>query len=252
MEYAKLQSIIKDRKKPTEKVRWIQPLLRIAAIFIIGLAVYYMPIYNKETTINTLASNTTSVELPDHSSVKLNAESSLKYAKKEWKKNREVNLIGEGYFKVAKGSRFDVVTWAGTVSVLGTQFNVKQRSNFFEVTCYEGLVSVDYKDRNYKVPAGSRIQIIDGKITQSTTNDAAPTWAINNISSFKSTPLGEVIHEFERQYNVKVEITNDIDTLQLFTGSFANNNKELALKSISLPLQLKYDNKGQNVILTKE
>ncbi|MCF6348359.1 MAG: FecR domain-containing protein [Flavobacteriaceae bacterium] len=259
LELEKLNSIIKDRKQPEQQpvkvvqMQWIKPLLRVAAIFIIGLAVYYSPIYGDSTTVvKTLASNTTTIELPDNSEVKLNAASSIKYSKKKWKKNREVNLVGEAYFKVEKGSQFDVVTWLGKVSVLGTQFNVKQRVNYFEVICYEGLVSVSYKGKDIKLPAGKSFKIIDGKIVEGQTKDSVPSWAQKSISSFKSVPYGEVIKEFERQYNVVIEAKN-IDTTQLFTGSFTNKDKELALKSITLPLQLKYIKKDSaKIVLTKE
>ena len=252
LEYLNLKSKIKERDASASKLRWIKPMLRIAAIFIIGLAVYYSPIYGDTTIVKTLASNTASVELPDKSSVKLNAESSLNYKKRNWKKNREVNLVGEAYFKVAKGSQFDVVTWSGKVSVLGTQFNVKQRVNYFEVICYEGLVSVTYKNRVIKLPAGKTFKLIDGAVIEGDTREMAPTWANKYVSSFKSVPYSEVIKEYERQYNIKIE-TNNIDTDQLFTGSFTNTNKELALKSITLPLKLKY-NKEDNtkIVLTKE
>jgi len=252
LEFEKLNSTIKKRKQATKTVQWIKPLLRVAAIFIIGLAVYYSPIYGDMATVNTLASNTASIELPDNSKVKLNAASSLKFEKRNWKKKREVNLVGEAYFKVEKGSQFDVVTWLGKVSVLGTQFNVKQRVNYFEVICYKGLVSVSYKGKEIKLPAGNTFKLIDGAIVEGETNDSVPSWAAKNISSFKSVPYSEVIKEFERQYNIKVE-TNNIDAEQLFTGSFTNNDEELALKSITLPLQLKF-NKPNNatIVLTKE
>jgi transmembrane sensor len=252
LEFEKLNAKIKKRKKTIKTIGWIQPILRVAAIFIIGFAVYYSPIYGDSATVNTLASNSTSVELPDNSKVKLNAASSLKFKKRNWKKKREVNLVGEAYFKVEKGSQFDVVTWLGKVSVLGTQFNVKQRVNYFEVICYEGLVSVTYKGKVIKLPAGKSFKLIDGTVVMGETKDSVPSWATKNISSFKSVPYTEVINEFERQYNIEIE-TNNIDANQLFTGSFANNDEELALKSITLPLQLKY-NKTNNttIVLTKE
>ena len=252
LEFEKLNAKIKKRKKTIKTIGWIQPILRVAAIFIIGFAVYYSPIYGDSATVNTLASNSKSVELPDNSKVKLNAASSLKFKKRNWKKKREVNLVGEAYFKVEKGSQFDVVTWLGKVSVLGTQFNVKQRVNYFEVICYEGLVSVTYKGKVIKLPAGKSFKLIDGTVVMGETKDSVPSWATKNISSFKSVPYTEVINEFERQYNIEIE-TNNIDANQLFTGSFANNDEELALKSITLPLQLKY-NKTNNttIVLTKE
>jgi len=258
LELEKLNSKIKGRKQSIQEpkvvqMRWIKPLMRVAAILIVALAVYFAPIYDDTTTVKTLASNTASIELPDNSSVKLNAASSIKYDKRNWKKEREVNLVGEAYFKVEKGSQFDVVTWLGKVSVLGTQFNVKQRINFFEVTCYEGLVSVSYKGKEIKLPAGKTFKLVDGVIVEGQTKENVPSWVQKNISSFKSVPYSEVIREFERQYSVVIE-TNNIDTLQLFTGSFTNKDKELALKSITLPLQLKFHKKENTkiIVLTKE
>ena len=254
LEFEKFNSTIKNRKETTKTrtIQWIRPLLQVAAILIIALTVYYSPLYGDETTIKALASNIESVELPDNSSVKLNAASSLKYSKRNWKKNREVNLVGEAYFKVEKGSQFDVVTWLGKVSVLGTQFNVKQRVNYFEVTCYEGLVSVSYKGKEIKLPAGKSFKVIDGVIVEGETNDSLPSWTQKNISSFKSVPYSEVIKEFERQYNVVIE-TNNIDLKQLFTGSFTNKDKKLALKSITIPLQLKYHQENnKTIVLTKK
>jgi ferric-dicitrate binding protein FerR (iron transport regulator) len=49
--------------------------------------------------------------------------------------------LEEAYFQVKKGQTFSVNTTDGVVKVLGTHFNVKQRKNYFEVNCFEGLVS---------------------------------------------------------------------------------------------------------------
>ncbi|MDY7394878.1 FecR family protein [Aureibaculum sp. 2210JD6-5] len=254
LEYSKINAIIKERRQetPVKTLNWIKPLMRVAAIFIVGLAIYYAPLYGDTTTVKTLASNQTTVQLPDNSSVKLNAASSLQYKKGDWKNNREVNLVGEAFFDVAEGSQFDVNTWLGKVSVLGTQFNVKQRVNYFEVTCYDGLVSVNYKGMEIKLSAGKSFKVIGNETFEIETQDSLPTWSSKNMSSFKSVPFSEVINEFERQYNIKVE-TKNVDTSQLFTGSFALNDKELALKAITLPLQLKYNEENKTkIVLTKE
>ena len=261
LEFGKLNDIIQKRREetpvkkletPVKTLNWMKPLMRVAAIFVVGLAIYYAPLYGDTTTVKTLASNQTTLDLPDNSSVKLNAGSSLQFKEGDWDKNREVNLVGEAYFKVAKGSQFDVNTWLGKVSVLGTQFNVKQRVNYFEVTCYEGLVSVNFKGEEIKIPAGKSFKIIGNEVVEDDTRDASPAWSSKNMTSFKSVPFSEVIHEFERQYNIKVE-TQNVDTNQLFTGSFALNDKELALKAITLPLQLNYNKENKTkIVLTKE
>ena len=95
---------------------------------------------------------------------RLNAKSLLAFNKKDWKQEREVELDGEAFFKVAKGSSFNVITKSGTVTVYGTQFNVKQRDNYFEVICYEGLVGVTYNSQETKLKPGDSFLIIDGEI----------------------------------------------------------------------------------------
>ncbi|PIE49018.1 MAG: anti-sigma factor [Flavobacteriales bacterium] len=257
-EYDKLSEIIAAKRTtktvghPVKPINWIRPLIQVAAIFIVGLAVYFAPIYDSTTTIKTLAGNQKVTQLPDNSTVKLNAASFIQYEKGSWKKNRKVNLVGEAYFKVKKGSQFDVKTWLGTVSVLGTQFSVKQRSNYFEVICYEGLVSVNYKGKKIKLPAGKTFKLIDNEIVEGNTNDTVPSWSEKHMSSFKSVPFGEVVAEFERQYNVKLE-TNNIDLDQLYTGSFTLEDRNLALKAIALPLGLQYKKTANNkIVLIKQ
>lgn len=230
---------------------WLRPLLRVAAILTISFSVYYYTT-TLDTNINTLAAQKTTVELPDASSVSLNAASTLTYNKKNWATIREVKLNGEAYFKVAKGSTFNVITSAGTVTVLGTQFNVKQRENFFEVVCFEGSVSVTYKTNTEILKPGDGFLIIDGKfIAKEKETKLKPSW-INNESYFKSMSFAHVLHEFERQYNVTINSQN-IDLEQLFTGSFVHNNKVLALKSITLPLNLNYSIENNNsIVLSRE
>jgi len=74
---------------------------------------------------------------------------------------------------------------------------------------------------------------------------------VHNASIFRSLPYKTVIAEFERQYNVKLTLV-DIDTEQLFTGSFTHDNIELALKSITLPLHATYSKSDRNITLKSE
>lgn len=215
----------------------------VAAFLVMGSYFYINTLDEKVTT--QYAENR-AVVLPDNSEVILNADSQLSYSEKKWEEQRNVNLSGEAFFKVAKGKRFTVATDAGTVAVLGTQFNVENRESFFEVTCFEGLVSVTFGGKEIKLPAGSSFIVINGKIVESQTTEAAePSW-MSAESTFKSIPLKYVLQEFERQHNLTVE-TEHIDTEQLYTGSFSNTDTNLALKSISMPSQIKFKLEGGKV-----
>ena len=248
---SELESVLKTIKATKKQsTHWVKPLMRVAAILAICFSLYYYTT-TLDTTITTEFAQKTTIELPDASSVSLNAKSLLAFNKNSWKNEREVTLEGEAFFKVAKGSSFHVLTKSGTVKVYGTQFNVKQRDNYFEVICYEGLVGVTYNSQEIKLKPGDSFLIIDGKqIAKEKEKRTTPSW-LNNESTFKSLPYKEVIAEFERQYQVDITLLN-IDTNQLFTGSFAHNNLEVALKAITLPLHVTYSKTNHTIILKRE
>ena len=153
----------------------------VAAFLVIGSYFYINTLDEKVTT--QYAENR-EVVLPDNSEVILNADSQLSYSEKKWDEQRNVKLRGEAFFKVAKGKRFIVATDAGSVAVLGTQFNVENREGFFEVTCFEGLVSVTFEGKETKLPAGSSFMAINGQIVESQITKAEePSW-IHSESSF--------------------------------------------------------------------
>lgn len=242
-----LQHINTHKKSSTN---WLQMATRVAAVFLICFGVYYYTT-TLDTTIITDVAQKNNIELPDHSSVAINALSSLVYNKSNWNKNREIKLKGEAFFKVAKGSTFNVKTTFGTVTVFGTEFNVKQRDNYFEVICYEGIVGVTYNSQLTKLKAGDSFLILEGKlIAKEKESNNTPSW-INNLSTFKSLPYKQVIAEFERQYNYTIHSQN-IDTEQLFTGSFTHNNIDIALKSITLPLKISYRKTDHTITLKRE
>ncbi len=238
-EIASLDTIYKKAKQTNNSGKnWYNQFLKIAAIFVVLLGVGSLFFLNSDSNIDTLAGEKISIELPDASAVMLNSKSEIVFNKPNWKDKRAVTLKGEAFFKVTKGSTFDVITETGTVSVLGTQFNVKSRKGYFEVQCFEGLVNVRYNGSTKNLSAGTTFKVINGTISSDATLDIEPQW-INNISSFKSVPFQEVIKEFERQYDVVFSLEN-IDTSRIFTGGFVHSNLEDALKSITLPLDLEY------------
>ncbi|MDO5977969.1 FecR family protein [Flavivirga spongiicola] len=239
---------IKSSKK--QSTYWFKPLMRVAAILAICFGLYYYTT-TLDTTITTEFAQKTTIELPDASSVSLNAKSLLIFNKKDWKHHREVELNGEAFFKVAKGSSFKVKTKTGLITVYGTQFNVKQWNHYFEVICYEGLVGVTYNSQERKLNPGDSFLIIDGKIiAKEKENRSQPSW-LSNESTFKSSPYKTVIAEFERQYGVDITLMN-IDSEQLFTGSFAHDNIDVAIKAITLPLHVTYSKTNNTIILKRE
>jgi len=243
-----LESVLSKRDISKTPTRWLSIGLKIAAVFVICFGIYFY-MTPQTTTITTEIAEQRSIVLPDNSNVTLNALSSLSYNPQEWNKNRNLNLKGEAFFKVAKGQQFSVETKQGTVTVYGTQFNVNQRENLFEVICYEGLVGVTYNNKETKLNPGDHFLILNEKIIATEKeNQSQPSW-VTGTSSFKSLPYYNVLREFERQYNVTIR-AKDIDTSQLFTGHFSHKDMESALQSITLPLHLTFE-KNDNIIRLK-
>ncbi len=234
----KSRSVSKEEPKVIV-MRPYKRFLQVAAAVAILMVGSYFYLGTLGQNISTQYAELKEVTLPDNSEIVLNADSKISYDEKNWDKKRNIDLEGEAFFKVAKGKKFTVSTDNGVVAVLGTRFNVENRNGFFEVTCFEGLVSVTYDGKETKLHAGNSFLAINGKIANlDASKNAHPSW-INKESSFKSIPLKYVLAEFERQHNVSVE-TQNIDSDQLFTGTFSNTDIDLALQSISVPSQIKF------------
>lgn len=252
-EYSRLSKNIFSKKETISLYKRISPILKIAAIFIVVSIIGYFSynyIYSVSADKNWIA-NQTEVYLPDSSHVILNADSKIRFSEKKWRKERNVELNGEAFFKVKKGSQFNVKTQHGTVTVLGTEFDVKDRENYYEVICYSGSVKVNTEQNTILLKPNSAFRIIYGKEESYTiSNKSEPDW-INGESNFKSVPFGLVISELERQYRVSIEARN-IDLNLLFTGGFPHGDIELALESISIPLDLFYEINGNKIVLTIE
>ena len=238
-------SIIK--KQTPQKNNYIKYAIQIAALFVISFGVYYGFFNEPYTVYETQTAESKTITLPDDSQVTLNAKTQLKFKAKYWDTDRTIKLNGEAFFKVAKGQTFEVQTPQGKVSVLGTEFNVKSRENLFEVNCYKGKVQVNHLNKSLNLPALNSYKYHDGKVVNEEMLFNQPSW-IENKSTFKSISYIHVLDDFQRQYDIKFNLKN-INTKQLFTGSFIHNDIVNALQSITLPLQLTYYKQNGTVIL---
>ena len=236
-----------ENKSELKSVNWIKPLLGIAAMFLVSLGIYFTLFNNNIVEERTLVGEKTTIILPDMSQVTLNAGSTITYGADTWDTKRQLNLKGEAYFRVAKGKVFDVVTAHGTVTVVGTEFNVKARGNYFEVVCYEGIVKVASDNKTRQLLAGDTYRILNDKFSEDKTNDIKPQWTTNR-SRFKAVSFKEVINELERQYAVKVTF-KDVNASRLFTGVFPHNNLENALFAITQPMNLTFEISSPNQVL---
>ncbi len=249
-----LERLHAERIGQAPKVIALNPFkkfLRVAAVIAVLLAGSYFYLSTLDATISTEVAQHSEVTLPDNSEVFLNADSEISFSEKNWDEKRDISLKGEAFFKVAKGEKFTVTTDQGQVTVLGTQFNVESREGFFEVTCYEGLVSVTHNGKETKLPAGNSFVMVKGQqLNPGQPETTQPSW-MDNESSFENIPLEYVFAELERQFDLKVQ-TDNVDINLRFTGTFSNTDLNMALKSISSPSKLRFNLEGNNVLFYAE
>lgn len=186
--------------------------------------------------------------LPDNSEVILNAKSQIRYNERKWDDNRSLELQGEAFFKVEKGSAFEVNTALGKVTVLGTQFNVIVDEGLFQVQCFEGKVRVDHNDNEFILTQGKALRAINDQQTEQWQfNSEQPNW-LSKESSFNSLPIRFVINALEKQFDIKV-VKNELDENILFTGSFPHSDLELALKTVFGTLNISYSIKDNHTVI---
>lgn len=246
--FSELDSLLTKEKKVIS-INWMKTVASIAAVFVMGFAIFSLLNKDNINSFGTEFAQSEIITLPDNSIVNLNQLSQLDYNASDWDKARTLNLNGEAYFDVQKGKRFDVKTNQGIVSVLGTEFNVISRDSIFKVSCYEGLVSVNYDNKEVKVPAGTEFVLKVGESKKTAIVISEPYW-VKNMSVFDNAAIADVFSEFEKQYGVKISYNSDLKLN--FTGAFEHNNLENALKSITQPLNLTFEISHKEVIIRNE
>ncbi|WP_010182501.1 FecR family protein [Aquimarina agarilytica] len=251
--YAKLKSKIEDNTTAdtvkSSKVVSIIPkwVYGIAAsvILVFGLTLFF----KSEVSYSSDYGKQLSFKLPDNSEVFLNANSKLSYDEKKWETNRTLNLEGEAFFKVTKGSKFTVKTKKGNVSVLGTQFNVdtNSKTDVFQVNCFEGVVKVVQGNISEIIRKGQAVRIVDKQLEKWEFNEAAPLW-VTKESSFYNSPINQVVKALENQYNIKIKSSKVNDSLR-FTGVFTHTDLNKALKIVFESLDVNYKFEGERSII---
>ncbi len=238
-----------ETSKPKQKAKIrILPYLMAAAASVAIFFIAFTVFGNSEVSYQTKVGESLTVRLPDQSEVILNGYTSLTYDKKAWKNNRSLDLDGEAFFKVAKGSTFTVNTDQGMVEVLGTIFNVEDRDEELVVSCFEGRVKVSSSDgrTNQQITAGERVSIKDAQLSDVTKiADNNPSW-INKLVKFNNKTLREVFNSFQYYYPVKIDFKHNVLSRR-FTGTIPTDNLQEAVEIVCQGMDLNCE-VDQNVV----
>ncbi|SMC90058.1 FecR family protein [Pedobacter nyackensis] len=184
---------------------------------------------NHLNTLSTPSGGQYMLILPDKTKVWLNAESSISYPSVFTGNERNVSLVGEAYFEVAKDKQhpFKVKAGAAEVNVLGTHFNIMSyaEEGQTQVSLAEGSVRVDLGNDSKVLRPGQQASIKAGSSHISLRNldiDDVTDWK-NGLFQFDNTPLDQVMRQIKRWYSVDVVYQGAKPDLYI-TGMISRSN----------------------------
>lgn len=158
--------------------------------------------------VSTPAGTTTSITLSDGTQVLLSANSRLNYDKDFTDKKREVTLVGEARFNVAKDANrpFIVRTEQIQTQVLGTVFDVKAYPQTpTDVTLYEGKVEVSLNGNSPRLmqPGEQASLNKKGELKLTKASGTEGKWTEGEFA-FDNRELIAVMQEIGSWYNISV------------------------------------------------
>ncbi len=257
---------IQPKKPGLARRLYRSSFMRIAAAFVLGLfvasAIVSLIFSERETSsslqhITTPYGARTNFQLPDGSNVWLNAGSTLSFPSK-FEKNRTVELTGEAFFEVKKGTPFIVSTNLGKIEVKGTSFNVKSYENeIFETTLETGVIQFMASDSSDKIVLKPGDQLSsDGKNISLTVVETEffTSWKDGKLI-FRDESLPVIAKSLERWYNIRIELDDDPDLSKiLFTGSIEMESftEVMDLIKITSAIDYSYNESTRTIHVTKQ
>ena len=223
---------VQSRKKRTRVV--FMELLRVAAVILVMFLVGGY-IYVRKMEEIRLANNIVTVpvgqrvnlQLPDGTSVWLNASSEIIYPAYFSGSTREIHLNGEAYFEVEHNASkpFIVHTETFDIKVLGTKFNVEAYKGMegFTTALMEGSVEVTdrkNKDKSGRLYPAQKVAFRNGELCKSPIDNYDVYRWREGLICFKETRFADLMRQLEKNYGVRILINNEAVKEKVFSGKF--------------------------------
>ncbi|SDL66023.1 FecR family protein [Pedobacter sp. ok626] len=181
-------------------------------------------------TIATPKGGKYQVILADQTVVWLNAASSLKFPASFTGKERNVELVGEAYFEVAKDSLhpFIVAVAGQQVKVLGTHFNINAYTDedVVNTTLLEGKVQISKgNSRKELLPGDQALTSFESNtisVSKSDDTESAIAWK-NDVFYFDEASVAVIMRQISRWYDVEV-MYKGAPPAGVFSGKISRNS----------------------------
>lgn len=246
----------KEKEHPVVKMRPRKLWWAAAAVLVLAISgITLWRMVNSPASMHTAFGQITQRNLPDGSTVMLNANSEISYAN-NWSNDtpREVWLKGEAFFKVSKKAdhtRFVVHTTGFDVIVTGTQFNIVNRDNKANVLLTEGSVTIHTRhgDTIYMKP-GDFIEFSNQQPQMKEAHEEdVLAWRDKKLH-FEDTPLREVLQQIKDHYGVTIQLDNEAIGNKLITGILPNDNLDILLQALEATTDFRVKRSDSNIVIS--
>lgn len=224
-----------------------------ALILMVGAAVFYFSQRTAGPNIFDSGDEVQQIATTDNSSIWLNENTHLAEVS-DFTQTREVDLKGEAFFDVVSDKEKPFVIHINDtefIKVLGTSFNVLNRSDNFDIAVYTGHVQLHvlggrvidlYKNDRVKKVNGSYVKV--NKIEQNILS-----WKTNTLI-FDNTPLSDVLTKLEDHYKVNFNHGQvDLSSCNL-RSKFQNETFDTVLSELESHFNLEYSKDQNNINIT--
>jgi transmembrane sensor len=214
--------------------------------------------HNQSTVYNTISTprgGQYQITLADGTRVWLNASSSVRFPVDFNDSVREVEMVGEAYFEVAKdpSKPFRVKVKDNYIRVLGTHFNVMAYDNepSINTTLLEGSLRVENKKSSSLIAPGQQAKTDASgsiKVIKDADVEEAIAWK-SGYFLFNSSDIKSIMHQVERWYDADVNYLGEVKLH--FTGQVSRNMKvsEL-LRKLELTNEVHFKIEGKKITVS--
>ena len=238
-----------DKDKKTGTVRYLRYAAAAAAVLLVTFMAYRF--INNGTSQEVekgvyLATEVQKVTLKDGTLVTLDKGSRLSEDG-----TRRITLEGRAYFDVVHDTErpFFVKLAHGSVTVLGTEFNISTSTDYTEVFVTEGRVRYSYDNNNMILNKGDFIEVRKGALKTLKPAYAPEAWTSTTLK-FENQNLMSVMQQVASYYDYRLETSEGLpgDNCRINT-TFTNEKLEDVLQEIQVLTSLVYEIKGKTIIV---
>lgn len=243
---------------------------KVAAVVLLAIGVYFTnrvapPEPRAPKAVATIEKTNakgqkSTITLKDGSKVHLNSESTIRYMENYGQQTREIELVGEAFFEVAKDPKHPFIVKAGkiTTTALGTSFNVRAFHNETQASVslatgrvkVEGDVDYPESEKDFILKPGEEAIVLENQFIKQPFDALKVLSWKDGVILFDDASLDETLKVLERWYDVKFDVMGLTSPEEVRgTGQFKNQSLENVLRILGHSMKFEFEIIERKVLL---